>query len=82
MTKPKIPESSVSPWVGCWQENPYCPACCGELEAQADSGKTTGRIHYTDYRCIECKSEITNIHNITVNFTVKSDFVRRQQSID
>lgn len=61
MTKPEIPA-----WVGCWQENPYCPACGGELEAEANSGHTTGRILFTDYVCIECQSEITNIHNVTV----------------
>lgn len=73
MTKFNVPESSVSPWVGCWQQSPYCPSCCGELEAQADPERTTGthRIHFTNYRCIECEAEITNIHNVTVTFTLK-----------
>ena len=61
-------------WVQAWQTHPVCPQCGSSgLEAQTPDGRQTAAIMFTDFECIDCEAEITHIHNLTVNFTVKSD---------
>ena len=57
-------------WLIAWQLCPHCPGCHSDnLEKLPPDA--AGAILSTEYECLDCSMEITNIHNLALNYSSK-----------